>query len=291
MKTIKFTLLFLVVILSTTKCNIIFPEKVIPEISINEVNVFPSSNVNYGDSVTIIWSCSGSTYCKFEDKTYKTKDSVRINFLTEPKYFTLYAYNDLGERKTYDINLSVKSAPAPELTVEYSGIIVPYGWATVFTWKTSGYVDQVKINENLVQNVDSGYIVTPALYDKTSYKIEALGPGGVTTKNISIPVGNWTTSDIGLITYGRFIADREIILNTKGDSVAHVILSRKYEISFNTDGSYDDWINGVYNSKGKWKFINNLTLSFNRGSYKVEELSQNNLVISTPFIKTYFKRK
>jgi len=93
---------------------------------------------------------------------------------------------------------------APSLTVTFPQGTIPYGDSVSFSWEAEGKVSYVSLDGKEVAPI--GSYQTKRLFDSVNtYKLTATGPGGSASKTIAIKVGDWTTSDYGIISHDYWI--------------------------------------------------------------------------------------
>jgi hypothetical protein len=158
---------------------------------------------------------------------------------------------------------------------------IPFGGKTQFSFKVSGLVNTLTVNGKTVV-VDTTKIIlytgTEALYESTEYEVKAVGVGGATTQKVMIPVGNWKTSKLGIISHGEWTPDglNYVIDGIIVDSLPLNTEDRKAPVTFTKEGkilpsSID--ISFSFSLDGKY-------LITSAGNFNLDELSYNKLVIS-----------
>lgn len=91
--------------------------------------------------------------------------------------------------------------PQLELTVTPKGII-PYGEKNVVLGWTTTNATQVRVNDQRQTAVKTGtYTITNRLFKDTTFYVKAINIKEVAEKEVTIPVGDWTTSTFGLVSY------------------------------------------------------------------------------------------
>ena len=92
-------------------------------------------------------------------------------------------------------------APTLELTVTPKGII-PYGEERVIlAWETTN-ATQVRLNNERQPSTKTGtHTIPERIFKDTTFRVQAINVKKMTEKSITIPVGDWTTSTFGLVSY------------------------------------------------------------------------------------------
>ncbi len=92
-------------------------------------------------------------------------------------------------------------APTLELTVTPEGV-VPYGEErVVLSWITTN-ATQVIVNGYRQVSIKSGtHTIPERIFKDTTFHVQAINVKKMTEKSITIPVGDWTTSTLGLVSY------------------------------------------------------------------------------------------
>ncbi len=92
-------------------------------------------------------------------------------------------------------------APTLELTVTPKGVI-PYGEErVVLAWETAN-ATQVRVNDQRQVSVKSGTkTIVERLFRDTTFYVKAINIKKFVEKEVTIPVGDWTTSTLGLVSY------------------------------------------------------------------------------------------
>jgi len=92
-------------------------------------------------------------------------------------------------------------APTLELSVTPEGVI-PYGEErVVLSWETDN-ANQVRVNDQRQVAVKSGtHTIVERIFKDTTFHVQAINIKKMVEKLITIPVGDWTTSTFGLVSY------------------------------------------------------------------------------------------
>ena len=164
--------------------------------------VTPSGVILAGSSVTIIVSATGADSIFVNDKKLATNNEYIINALMESTTFIATAYGP-GGKTTVTINIPVEIPPEPTLTVSYPTEAIAYGDSVTVYWKAEGIITLVTLNGKNVESVDS--IISPPIFKDEFYTFVVKGPGGSITKEVKIQSGGWKSSQLGLISYGKWV--------------------------------------------------------------------------------------
>jgi len=209
-----------------------------------KINITPSSMIAYGGSATISVISKNTDYITVNGKAFPL--SFETGALFQTTDFEIIAFNSDGTTKE-TVTVSVDKAPLPILEVTYSKDPLIFGGKTKFSWKASGLVSFLTLDGVSVGNPDS--FNTPTLYKTTEYNLTVTGPGGSITEKITITVGDWKTSQIGLITYNNPSWTAESIDIPYEYGVFHSLYTNGGGLSFNIDGTFTSF--GVL---GNWQF-------------------------------------
>lgn len=129
-------------------------------------------------------SVKGSTTVKLTKTTKFTFQMISGDFRTVPPREKTVIVNPLPDPPTITV-----TAPTEQL---------PYYSSTSFTWSVTGEFTNITLNNVTIG--ENGTFETPKLTGDSTFILKAIGPGGTTTEEIKILVGDWTTSPIGLLT-------------------------------------------------------------------------------------------
>ena len=188
---IPFILIFAILLLTACKKETVIPEPTV-SISANPMQI------DYNGTSVINWSSTNADYCNLNGSKVNNSGSLTVNLTTTTKY-SITAYGQEGKTASNKITIIVIPPDAP--TIILTNIPTEplrYYDSTSFSWEVTGEITSVTLNDSTV--VNSGTFQTPRLTNDTSYTLKAIGPGGMTTQIITIPVGPWTSSDQGLMT-------------------------------------------------------------------------------------------
>ena len=171
-------------------------------------------------------------------------------------------------------------APTLELTVTPKGII-PYGEERVIlAWETTN-ATQVRLNNERQPSTKTGtHTIPERIFKDTTFRVQAINVKKMTEKSITIPVGDWTTSTFGLVSYypwrydslGRSSLDGKIL---KRWEAAPELLSSV--TNFHRDGRY---INSDYpTAVVQWSVPDSNTIVINGSTSKLQ-VNQEEMIIS-----------
>jgi hypothetical protein len=258
----KFFVLVLVVICINCKKD---PAILVPPVF--GINITPSSMLAYGGSATINIVSKNTDYITVNGKAFSL--SFETGALFQTTSFEIVAFNSDGTTKQ-TITVNVDKASLPILEVLFNKDTLVFGSKTKFSWKASGLVSFLTLDGVSVGN--PGSFDTPPLYKTTEYNLTVTGPGGSKTEKITIPVGSWTTSKLGLLTYSNpawtvvsanVTADNGVIINFPLDPTE--------KMSFGLDGTYS-----LNSNVGRWRFNEDETEIIINETYhrKITKLTQ-----------------
>jgi len=107
--------------------------------------------------------------------------------------------------------------PTLELSVAPEGV-VPYGEERVVLGWTTTNATQVRVNDQRQVAVKSGtHTIPERIFKDTTFHVQAINVKKMTKKSITIPVGDWTTSTLGLVSYYPWRYKALGISNIKGE--------------------------------------------------------------------------
>jgi hypothetical protein len=91
--------------------------------------------------------------------------------------------------------------PTLELSITPEGVI-PYGGERVVLGWTTTNATQVRVNDQRQISVKSGTkTIVERLFKDTTFYVKAINIKKFVEKEVTIPVGDWTTSTFGLVSY------------------------------------------------------------------------------------------
>lgn len=95
----------------------------------------------------------------------------------------------------------VELEPQVQLTVTPEGVI-PYGEEKVVISWTTENANQILINGERQPSAKSGtFTILPRLFKDTTFNVKAINVKKVVEKDLTLNVGDWTTSTFGLVSY------------------------------------------------------------------------------------------
>jgi hypothetical protein len=113
---------------------------------------------------------------------------------------------------------------------------------------TEGIISSIKVGDVILTAGNTFY--TPILFENKEYLVVVTGPGGVATQKVIISVGDWTTSNIGILDHDKFylksmnyITDGIIVGKFKMEDIVNKIFrfsKEGYMIVFDELGNIKD---------------------------------------------------
>lgn len=143
----------------------------------------------------------------------------------------------------------------PILEITFPTDTIPYGDKDIEISWNSQNVSLLFVNNQKQLNPRFGTIkMSESLFSDTSFVFKAINKKKEVIKEVTIKVGNWTTSLLGLITYYPWKRSWHIITDSEGNVIESYPPSPETEndiFSFYKDGSYlfsndPDWIGSWY---------------------------------------------
>jgi len=188
----------IVVLLATMMIVACKKEIIIPDPTVS-ISANPTT-VDYKGTTVVSWTSSNAKSCSLNGASVATTGSVSV-VMTETKTFSITAYGEDGKKANGTVTVTVTLPPAPTLTITgiptqplrywEDSISIPYTTA-------NSVVDSTILNRVKVPN--TGTITYKNMVKTANDTLSAFGPGGITTKIITILVGPWTSSEQGLLT-------------------------------------------------------------------------------------------
>ncbi len=152
------------------------------------LSVSPSSIAN-GGSATLTWSSSNATSVS-SSNFGATTTSGRVTFtnLTSSQTYSI-TVNGPGGSANANTFLSVDAPPpppsAPTASLSASSTSIAYNGSVTLNWSTSG---ATSLTSNFGQTALNGSVTLNNLTSTATYEINATGPGGTTTRRVTITV-------------------------------------------------------------------------------------------------------
>lgn len=150
-------------------------------ISLNPTQITKGSNTS-----TLTWSATGDNLTSITISNIgnvASSGSITVNPASTTTY-TISATNG-GGTVTASATLTVLPPPPPTIFFGADKTVISPGQSVILNWSTFGFVDQVRLNNNIVAN-PSSTTVSPAA--TTNYTLTATGEGGTTTETITVTV-------------------------------------------------------------------------------------------------------
>ncbi len=146
-----------------------------------------SLTIREGESSKLTWVYANATSCAINQGIGEVElGGERVVSPTITTTYTMTATGPGGTAKD-SVTISVVPAnPLPDLSLSLSERIIMRGNSTLLSW-TSNYADSVEINQGIgdVSTFGSS-VLSPAV--TTTYTATAIGPGGTTSKSITVTV-------------------------------------------------------------------------------------------------------
>jgi hypothetical protein len=219
------------------------------------LSVSPSSIANNG-SATLTWSSSNATSVSSSNfGATTTSGSVTFTNLTSSQTYSI-TVNGPGGSANANTFLSVDAPPpppsAPTASLSASSTSIAYNGSVTLNWSTSG---ATSLTSNFGQTALNGSVTLNNLTSTATYEINATGPGGTTTRRVTITVAarpvptaslsasstsiayngsvtlTWSTSDADSLTsnFGQTALSGSVTLN-------NLTSSQTYQISASNTG-------------------------------------------------------
>ena len=217
------------------------------------ISISYDSIVAYGGNAVAKWSVINSTSVTCNGVSVNSIDSLVLKGIKENVIITIIAKGEGGtaeKSKTISVNY-----PIPTLVIECDTTL-NYGDSTTLKWSTT-FANAVIIDG--VYTSLSGTREFNQLLASEKHKIEVLASGGLIEKTININVGDWTTSNLGLLTHSPWKLESIKYFNADGSLYSTLNLSEEqltnyylYEIDGKCNFFYK---NGQKYGGCDWKFL------------------------------------
>lgn len=153
------------------------------------ISVSPSS-IAYDGSATLTWNSSNATSVTSSNFGATSVSGTRtVSNLTSSQTYSISVSGPAGSASA-NAFLSVAAPPpppsAPSASLTASSTSISYNGSVTLTWSTSG---ATSLTSNFGQSALNGSVTLNNLTSTTTYEINATGPGGTTTKRVTINVG------------------------------------------------------------------------------------------------------
>jgi len=175
----------------------------------------------------------------------------------------------------------VELEPQVQLTVTPEGVI-PYGEEKVVISWTTENANQILINGKIQPSAKSGtFTILPRLFKDTTFNIKAINVKKVVEKDLTINVGDWTTSTFGLVSYYPWRYKEHGFSSLDGEVLERWGLPaevKSWIFYFHKDGrlTFSPGLNGYTEP---WRLSGDSTIIIN-GAIRKLQVSQNEMIIS-----------
>jgi len=154
--------------------------------------------INKGETVTVSWTVVNADKITLNGANVSATGNQDFT-LDATESFTIVATNkSFSKSKTLKVTVI---QPMPTIVLSLARDSIPFADVDTIgiavTNVTSLTVNGVFIDHNLTK------FTTDSLYVNKDYTFKATGPGGSVTKTITVKVGDFTTSDIGLLSHNN----------------------------------------------------------------------------------------
>lgn len=254
---------------------------VVPKPLIEITNILPSGCIPYNTSATITYKNSNTAKCTVNGQEInRSGGEFNTGTLTSTTTFSFVSTGDGGSDKE-DVTINVSAPPTPPtIVVDKTNFIdkLNFGDKTNFSWKAEGEITSVALNDIPVEKEGSKF--TGSLFENTEYTLKVVGPGGERTEKLSIAVGYWTTSALGILQHcNRWIVQKNSRLNSNKEFVRDVVFDVKQEVSFSKEFKYVIYWDGKSVSYGDFLLKdNNTTLWFQDAPVTITKINKDALV-------------
>lgn len=202
------------------------------------ISISYDSIVAYGGNAVAKWSVINATSVTCNGVSVNSIDSLVLKGIKENVIITIIAKGEGGtaeKSKTISVNY-----PIPTLVIECDTTL-NYGDSTTLKWSTT-FANAVIIDG--VYASLSGTREFNQLLASEKHKIEVLASGGLIEKTININVGDWTTSNLGLLTHSPWKLESIKYFNADGTLYSTLNLSEEQLTNYY-----------IYGIDGKCKFF------------------------------------
>lgn len=185
------------------------------------ISISYDSIVAYGGNAVAKWSVINATSVTCNGVSVNSIDSLVLKGIKENVIITIIAKGEGGtaeKSKTISVNY-----PIPTLVIECDTTL-NYGDSTTLKWSTT-FANAVIIDG--VYTSLSGTREFNQLLASEKHKIEVLASGGLIEKTININVGDWTTSNLGLLTHSPWKLESIKYFNADGSLYSTLNLSEE----------------------------------------------------------------
>ncbi len=175
----------------------------------------------------------------------------------------------------------VELEPQVQLTVTPEGVI-PYGEEKVVISWTTENANQILINGERQPSAKSGtFTILPRLFKDTTFNIKAINVKKVVEKDLTINVGDWTTSTLGLVSKYPWKYKAQRVSSLDGEILFYLYLDeeeKSWVIYYHKDGRVTFSPN-LSSATGSWSLPNDSTMIRNGTALKLQ-VSQDEMILS-----------
>ncbi|MGB4626585.1 MAG: hypothetical protein WBI36_02095 [Erysipelotrichaceae bacterium] len=175
----------------------------------------------------------------------------------------------------------VELEPQVQLTVTPEGVI-PYGEEKVVISWTTENANHILINGERQPSAKSGtFTILPRLFKDTTFNVKAINVKKVVEKDLTLNVGDWTTSTFGLVSYYPW-KYKEFRLSSLDGEVLVIIppseIERSWVFYYHKNGKLTFSPN-LSNETESWSLVDDNTIIKNNTTRKLQ-VSQKEMIIS-----------
>jgi len=252
--------------------------------------VYTTDSVVYGGTASYSWTLSGdlTAVVTLDGSIVKSTDSRITDKLFESETHTIVATGKGGTvTKNFTIKVMGEKTPTLEVTVSPDTVSPYYSNSVTVSW-TSSNAKSVSINDSSVEL--NGSMVFDKMIADTTLAITAKNFSKTVTVTKTLKVGDWKTSNFGMITHGYWRNTRFGFWTKDGQFITEVSLTdadkaQKWFFSgdftykiFNADGT--PWGTGI----GSWNIDSDPThfIWGNKVStevYTIVELTETSFIV------------
>ncbi len=173
------------------------------------------------------------------------------------------------------INPPVVVAKTPTILTNFSDTTVVFG-------DTINIVGTVKDFTSLLINNEKADVINvalPTLIRETTVTINAINGSVSANKTVTTHVGNWTTSQFGILTHFKWGNGKYRLLNSKREFIRDMTFDgAKESLFFKDDWTQDFFLDGVYTASYKWTWSNKI-IKIGSSTWELVTVDANHLVL------------
>ena len=242
------------------------------------VSLTPSTTttIQYGSSIKVSWNVTNADTVRVNGKSVSLQGSVDV---IKDTIITLTAKKGT-EVVTKAVSILTTTAPLqPTITVTGNTNIV-YADNTTISWATTN-ATTVKVNDSIIATSGS-LTLNQLVANKTLVFTVTNAANGTTTKTITVNVGDWKTSTLGLLTQGYWQLSSLKYYDLNDDLSSSDVLTPEqtyrlfqYKLNGMESVTYDrtSWYTG-----GHWSVSGNIITEGSSGR-TIYKLDENTLVL------------